>query len=202
MEHARVEVLTDVAEACDVLTAAFMTDTAVTEMFGGDEPSLRAVYNFIVPLMLKDSDSIMLGVRDGGGLACVAVCQGPTNDVPVWRMILAGLPIIWRMGRRVRRLVRFGMEMERESPLRPGCLRLAFLGTRPDAFGRGYGSLLLHRLEEHALSRGIRSVYLEAETDHYPHKLYEKRGYRTDKHFECVAGPVDVMVKSLDDEPV
>ena len=97
--------------------------------------------------------------------------------------------------RRTRLLIRFDAELRKHSPLRQDQLRLAILGTRPDAFGRGYGAALLKRVDEHAVSRNLPCVYLEAASQGYPRRLYERHGYRVEKEFECVAGPVIVMVK-------
>lgn len=200
MDEPQVEVLTDLAEANEVLTAAFLTDPGVDKLLGRDGACLRKLYDLIVPRMLRDPDSILLGVRNERGLASVAVCQGCSRQIPLWRMAIPALPMIWGMGlRRTRRMLKFGKELDENSPLRPGNLRLAILGTRPDAFGCGYGTALLRRLEQHALSRGLTAVYLEAASHHYPKRLYERHGYQTVKRFDTIAGSVDLMVKSLDD---
>jgi ribosomal protein S18 acetylase RimI-like enzyme len=201
MDGPQVEVLTDVTEATDVLTDAFLTDRATRDLVAGDRRSLRRLYELMVPMMLRNPDSILLGIRDERGLASVAVCQGPGKDISLLKMTFLGFPLWWRMGRRrVGILWRFGVALHRHSPLRPNHLRLAILGTRPDAFGRGYGAALLKRIEQHAVSRNLHSTYLEADADGYPRRLYERHGYRVEKQFDTEIGSVIVMVKPLHSE--
>jgi GNAT superfamily N-acetyltransferase len=198
VDEPKIEVLTDLAEANDVLAAAFWTDPPTRALFTDGPAGLRAVYDLVVPMMLKDPASILLGVRDEHGLASVAVCQGPNTDVPLLPILIKGLPLLWRLGlRSTRLLLRFHRDLERHSPLRPGELRLAILGTRPDAFGRGYGAALLKRIDAHAVSHGLTRTYLEASRDGYPRRLYERHGYHVIKEFESVAGPIVVMLNPL-----
>jgi len=194
----RVEELTDLAEANEVLAAAFWTDPMTRTLLGNDRRNLRTVYDLVVPLMLRNPGSILFGIRDEGGLASVAVCQGPGKEMPVLPMLIRGLPLAWRIGlRQVRTLMRFDKDMRKHSPLRKHQMRLAILGTRPDAFGRGYGAALLKRIDEHTLSQDLPNVYLEADRNGYPRRLYERHGYRVQKEFQSVAGAIVVMVKPL-----
>ncbi|MBN1342830.1 MAG: GNAT family N-acetyltransferase [Phycisphaerae bacterium] len=198
MVDSSIEVLTDTREATAVLAAAFAQDPAMIELFGDDVSNFRGVYDLVVPRMLGNPDSVLLGIRDDQGLVSAAVCQGPGKDPPQLPMLIRGLPMLWRLGpRRVRLLLRFDAQLRKHSPLRSDQLRLAILGTRPDAFGRGYGSALLRRIDEHARARGLGHVYLEAAKDGYQMRLYEKHGYRVEKSFDSVGGPVVVMAKPL-----
>ncbi len=195
-----IRVLTDLPAACEVLTAAFSTDPGTRELIGDRTEALRRLYDMVVPMMLVNPDAILLGAYDDEGLASVAVCQGPGKDLPLLPMIVRGLPLAWRLGwRRTRMLVRFFRAFEAGSPLRKDQLRLAILGTRPDAFGRGHGAALLQRVDQRARERGLPAVYLEAARDGYPRKLYERHGYRVEKEFDTVAGAIVVMVNSLVD---
>jgi GNAT superfamily N-acetyltransferase len=193
-----VEVLTDLTEAVDVLAAAFSVEKAVREVFKMDQQHLRMLYKMWVPTLLKNLGSIVFGIRDGKGLASVAVCQGPGPEPPLWRMTIKGLPMLWRLGlRRCLLLSRLDSDFRHFSPLRPAHIRLVILGTRPDAFRRGYGGALLKRVNEHALSCGFTKVYLEADSEGRPKRLYQRHGYKTIDQFKSVAGPIDIMVKYL-----
>jgi len=201
MDAPPIEVLSDLAEANDVLAAAFSTDPDTRRILGDDVRHLRTMYDLIVPEMLKNPDSILLGIRDGDGLGSVAVCQGPGKDMSFWPIVIRGLPLAFRLGwRRTRVLIQFDREFKEHSPLRPDQLRLGILGTRPDVFGRGYGTALLTRIDEHVVSRGLVGVYLEAARDGYPRGIYERHGYLVEKEFASVAGPVVVMAKPLTTE--
>ena len=196
-----IEALTDLEPAFDVLAAAFSTDPGVRRVLGDGIGNLHALYALVVPEMLKNPDAVMLGIRDEQGLASAAVCQGPGKDLSALVMLVRGLPLAWRLGlRRTRVLLRFVQELDEHSPLREDQLRLAILGTRPDAFGRGYGTALLRAVDQHAIDRGLKAVYLEADNGHYPMKLYERFGYHTEKVFDSVAGPVALMVKPVSNE--
>jgi ribosomal protein S18 acetylase RimI-like enzyme len=197
-EEAKIEVLTDLTEAIGVLAAAFSVEKAVREVFKMDQQHLRMLYRIWVPTLLKNLGSIVFGIRDGKGLAGVAVCQGPGPEPPFWKMTVNGLPMLWRLGlRRCLLLSRLDSDFRLHSPLRPAHIRLAILGTRPDAFHRGYGSALLKRVSEHTLSCGFTKVYLEADSEGRPKRLYQKHGYKTVDQFKSVAGPIDIMVKNL-----
>lgn len=191
-----IETLTDYDAACEVLAAAFATDPNVRRTLGDNVSDLRALYALVVPEMLKNPDAILLGIRDERDLVSVAVCQGPGKDLSTWVMLVRGLPVMWRLGlRKTRFLLRLARQLEEHSPLREDQLRLAILGTRPDAFGHGYGTALLKAVDQHAIDRGLKGVYLEADDGHYPMKLYERFGYHTEKVFDSVAGTVAVMAK-------
>jgi len=194
----KVEVIKDLSEAYDVLADAFSVDRAAREVLGLGPRHLRALYEMWVPLLLRNPGSIVMGIRDEKGLASVAVCQGPGREPPLWRELLGGLPLVWRLGwHRMRLLMRLDQDFRRNSPLRPEHLRLTILGTRPAAFRRGYGSALLKRVDHHALACNLTKVYLEADSNGQPKQLYLRHGYMTVKQFDTFAGSVDVMVKML-----
>jgi len=199
MSSPKIEVLTDLDEACEVLAAAFSVDHAVREILKMDQGHLRPLYRMWVPLILKNPFSILFGIRDEQkDLASVAVCQGPGPEIPFWQSVVRGLPLAWHLGwRRTRLLIRLDKDVRRHSPLRPGHLRLVILGTRPEAFRRGYGSALLRRVDEHARSCGLAHVYLEADSHGQPKRLYQRHGYQTVKQFPSIGGSIDIMVKDL-----
>ncbi len=193
-----IEIPTDLPEVCEVLAQAFSVERAVREVFRLDVSQLRAMYTMYVPLLLENPGSIMFGVRSEQRLASVAVCQGPGREPPFWQELLKGLPILWRLGwRRCRLLMRLDRQFRQHSPLRPDHLRLVILGTRPEAFRRGYGSALLKRVDEHARSIGLNRVYLEADSHGGPKRLYLRHGYETVKQFDTPAGSIDIMVKTV-----
>lgn len=193
-----IEELADLDEATEVLTAAFSTAPVPRRLFGDDLKALRALYTATVPLMLENPGSILLGLRDERGLASVAVCEGPGKETPLWRLVILGVPLTWRLGlRRMLFLKRFNRDLCAHSPLRPDQLHLYLIGTRPEAFGRGYGSALLERIHEHAISVNLSGVYLETARDGRSRRFYERHGYRVEKDFDCIAGPNIVMTKSL-----
>jgi GNAT superfamily N-acetyltransferase len=198
MAEPTIEVLKDLPEACDTLAAAFSVERAVREVLGMGPQHLAALYRMWVPLLLENPASALFGIRDEQGLASVAVCQGPGRELPWWREAIRGLPMLRRLGwQRCRLLMRFSSDFRQHSPLRPGHLRLAILGTRPEAWRRGYGSALLGRVDQHALACDLTRVYLEADSDGDPKRLYERHGYKTLDQFSSFAGPIDIMVKTL-----
>ncbi len=199
MSEPRIETFEETDQACAVLTAAFATDPGVQGIFGDDHRSLRCLYDLVVPPMLRNPHSVLLGIRDDEGLASVAVCQGPGKEPPLLPMLIRGAPLMWRLGlRRVRKVLQFDRALREHSPLSTEWLRLAMLGTRPDVFGRGYGAALLRAIDDHARKEGLPSIYLEADAKGYPRRLYDRHGYRVTKEFETIAGPAIVMVKQLE----
>ncbi len=198
MSEPTLEHITALGEANEVLTEAFATDRPTRELFAQDLRALRMAYDLIVPIILKNPHSICLGLREDARLVCTAICQGPGREPPVLPILLRGGPLMWRLGfGGVRRLLRFHKEFEQNSPLRPDALRLAIIGTRPEAFGRGHGWRILGHVEDHARACGLKEVYLEASADNYPRAIYARFGYAVTKQFDSVAGAIVVMVKPL-----
>jgi GNAT superfamily N-acetyltransferase len=61
----------------------------------------------------------------------------------------------------------------------PGEAEIRRMRVRPDAQGRGFGRLLLERLEERALALGCRVIRLDTTERQAPaQRLYESSGYR------------------------
>ncbi len=198
MPEPTVEIVKDLSEVCDVLADAFSVDRAVHEVLGLERWHIRSIYDMFVPLLLGNPGSIVFGIRDETGLVSAAVCQGPGRQPPLWKEVIGGLPLLWKLRwRRLHQLLQLDRLFRQHSPLRPQHLRLALLGTRPAAFRRGYGSTLLRRIDQHALACKLPRVFLETDSLGQPKQLYRRHGYETVQQFDTFAGAVDIMVKTL-----
>ncbi|HUG84713.1 MAG TPA: GNAT family N-acetyltransferase [Euzebya sp.] len=153
-----------IAEAAQVMTAAFMPDPAFTHIL--PDPRHRQVgLNSIISFAVQDAvvHGDVRTIELEGHPAAVAVWQPPGQYPLDRRRQLRAVPrmlgLTVRIGRRVRDLARFGDAIDARFPSDP-VWYLQALGVRSDRQGMGLGGALVRQGLQRADIDGI-DTYLE-----------------------------------------
>ena len=172
-------------EAAHVLALAFIDDPLVDIILA--KPSDPEKWARLLEIFFKTFLSIrkkmgepVFGVKVDGKLVGVAMVQ-IFGRVSIVNLIIRkffclpdlikmiGLIGLWRG-------IRLWYAFSKNHPKKPH-ISLLFLGVDPDYHSKGYGSMLLKKLQRFAASSSLAGIYLEAATK-YNVAFYRKRGYK------------------------
>lgn len=163
-----------------VLGKAF-ADNPFGDVFGGNAEYLGAFLGMLARTAMKDGDTVVLGMTDGGALSAVALYvrgtwkpKGPSAlpglvrlflKLP-WRIFRHSLALMKQLDEGMKNVSKFDDEME-----------LLLLAVNPEAQGKGIGRALLERGDEIAKDRGLEKIRLEVVAETPAVGFYEKLGF-------------------------